>query len=462
MCKHISFLTAVFLLLAPTPATAQPAAGRIRRLGPVAGLDRQSPVSVQIHPATYEPIHFVWDAEADEGLLTVPTLTPAGRYNVRLNWREAGGMARSLVTTLDVAAPPPLRSSSVPPVILLNGFQFPDNLLDLIRFGTCPVSQSSPRSRSTFGEMENLLTAQGIQVLFFDNCVECRGGGIEECGQALGRFVAGYPTDSGQPAEQVDLAGHSMGGLIARAYLAGKKPGGGFEPPEPHRVRKLALLGTPNFGSYRALDVPFVSAQLPQMLPGSNFLWELATWNQGKDDLRGVDALALTGNACGFSGVDNAADGLVTLMSASIGFAREPERTRVLPYRHSGSTLPLCGAKTPLAQVDGPEHLTARALLSFLQDTEEWKTIGGAAAEDFVLLRYGAGFAALPGASRLISGAGVEWTRSPGANPANVFFAELLPAEATDLWFNLGGMWLRFDAAIPAGTTAAVRLEPPQ
>ncbi|MBI5084653.1 MAG: hypothetical protein HZB13_08655 [Acidobacteria bacterium] len=407
-------------------------------------------------------IHFVWDASLGEGLLTVPTLTPQGHYTVHLNWRQANGTARSMETTLDVVAPQPLRASAGPPVILLNGLQFPDNLLDLLRFGTCPVSQSSPRSRSTFGELENLLVAQGKQVLFFDNCVECRGGGIEECGQALGRFIAGYPTDTGVPVEQVDLAGHSMGGLIARSYLAGKFPGGGFEPPDPHRVRKLVLLGTPNFGSYRALDVPFVSAQLPQMLPGSNFLWELATWNQGKDDLRGVDALSLAGNACGFSNLDNAADGLVTLMSASIGFAREPERTRVLPYRHTDTVLAQCGPRTPLARVDGPEHLTARALLSFLQDTDEWKTIGTSATEDFVLLRYGAGLAALPGAARLISGAGVEWSRGPGANPANVFFAELLPAEATDLWFNFGGGWLRFDAVIPAGTTMAVRLDPPQ
>jgi pimeloyl-ACP methyl ester carboxylesterase len=437
-------------------------AGRGHRLGRIADLDSTAQVAVQILPETEEQVSFVWDAASGEGLLAVPTLTPPGDYQVRLSWRRPDGLARSATVPLRVEAPPPLKMDGGTPVILLNGFQFSDNFMDLILYGACPVSRSTPPSRSTFGELEPLLAAQGTQVLFFDNCVECRNGSIEDCGQALGRFIQRYPTDTGQPVEQVDLVGHSMGGLIARSYLAGKKPEGGFEPPDPHRVRKLAFLGTPHFGSYLAVNLPFVSAKLPEMVPGSNFLWELATWNEGRDDLRGVDALALAGSACAYGILPQGADGLVTLMSASLNFAREPERTRVLPYRHTDSTAPGCPSAPPLAFVDGPDHLAARALLSFLQDTGEWRAIGASAAEDFVLLRYGAGLASLPGVARMISGAGVEWRLGPNPNPANVFFADLLTSEPTDLWFNVAGVWARIDGLIPTGTTAVFSVKPPQ
>ncbi len=58
--------------------------------------------------------------------------------------------------------------------------------------------------------------------------------GLDELGQALAARIAAS-------AAPVTLIGHSMGGLVARMAV-------GMLPK--HRVRKLILLGTPNFGSF--------------------------------------------------------------------------------------------------------------------------------------------------------------------------------------------------------------------
>jgi triacylglycerol esterase/lipase EstA (alpha/beta hydrolase family) len=65
-------------------------------------------------------------------------------------------------------------------------------------------------------------------------------------------------------AGQVLLIGHSMGGLVARAYL--RKAGG-------TRVRKLITIGTPHEGSRHAWLMS--GTALAEMRPGSPFLTEL-------------------------------------------------------------------------------------------------------------------------------------------------------------------------------------------
>jgi hypothetical protein len=196
------------------------------------------------------------------------------------------------------------------------------------------------------------------------------------------------------------------------------------------------------------------------MMPGSDFLFRLATPGGGRDDLRGVDAISIAGNACAVSNLENAGDGVVSLVSASLNFARPPERTRVLPYRHTNGLGSLCPNHPPLAQVDGPSHLTAAALLSFLGGTDDWKNIGISGADDFYLLRYGAGIVSVPGATRFVSGAGYEWMKGPDPNPSNLFHWPMLPSEPTDLWVEINGMWLRFDSTIPAGTALTQTLRP--
>lgn len=66
-------------------------------------------------------------------------------------------------------------------------------------------------------------------------------------------------------AEQVDIVGHSMGGLLARYYI--EIMGG------DKRVNRCVLLGTPNSGSKLA---PFALSPMGRdLMPGSDFLNEL-------------------------------------------------------------------------------------------------------------------------------------------------------------------------------------------
>ncbi|WP_169847043.1 esterase/lipase family protein [Rhodococcus rhodnii] len=104
-------------------------------------------------------------------------------------------------------------------------------------------------------------------------------------------------------SEQVDVVGHSQGGLVARAYLRFE---GGADPvhPENTAVRRLVTLGTPHHGTSfgdvqvlgaiaELLGAPVVPAAAAvvgpsyiQQMSGSPFLNEL---NAGGDTEAGVD-----------------------------------------------------------------------------------------------------------------------------------------------------------------------------
>ncbi|PKN11953.1 MAG: hypothetical protein CVU69_10105 [Deltaproteobacteria bacterium HGW-Deltaproteobacteria-4] len=85
--------------------------------------------------------------------------------------------------------------------------------------------------------------------------------------ESLGRKIAETVEETlvTYDAEQVDIVGHSMGGLLARYYiefLGGDK-----------RVNHCIMLGTPNAGSKLA---PFALSSLGRdLMPGSDFLTEL-------------------------------------------------------------------------------------------------------------------------------------------------------------------------------------------
>ncbi len=80
------------------------------------------------------------------------------------------------------------------------------------------------------------LRAAGIDAAF--HAYDWRRG-IDELGRELAERL------QAEPAAKVALVGHSLGGLVTRAALA--HPGGA-------RVGRLVLLGTPNFGSYAAVQ----------------------------------------------------------------------------------------------------------------------------------------------------------------------------------------------------------------
>jgi uncharacterized protein (TIGR03437 family) len=254
---------------------------------------------------------------------------------------------------------------TAPPVVLVNGYQ--------------DLPCENRVSRETFGQLEEKLRATGREVIWFNNCSVPAAGEprptIEEMGAALGRRIA----ESG--AAEVDAVVHSMGGLILRSYLAGKQNAPGtFVPPANPRVRKAVFLGSPHFGiGFAALfgTVAAVDPQVRALLPGSRFLFDLGTWNQGGDDLRGVDAVAVAGAANGTG------DGLVPFTSASLRFQAGEDRLRVVPYCHTNSPLlrlaaPGCARAPYLAEVDSEDHLSWRIIRSFLDGTAEWRGLGEA------------------------------------------------------------------------------------
>jgi hypothetical protein len=348
------------------------------------------------------------NARGDQVLLAASLTMKPGEYGVTVSAVNVSGEERAAVVdvTLDPMQMVP-NGSTVPPVVLLNGWQFLFNP-DSGSVGTCPISSGSS---DTFGSLETKLTASqstavfnlsngqyvdgaGVPVVyFFDNCVEDPDDLIENLGSVLGDVLNLIRYENGTLVAQVDLVSHSMGGLIVRAYLSGLQTNGALSPPPNPRVRKFIEIATPNFGSFLAANNSVLLAtgvQASEMFPGSTFLWNLATWNQYGDDLRGVDALAIVGYAGYWQANDfssrspGLSDGVVSITSAALGFASltyasNPSRTRLLQYCHIDSAT-LAGALIDctgggIADVDEAPD-TGAIVLSFLENTSAWQSIG--------------------------------------------------------------------------------------
>jgi uncharacterized protein (TIGR03437 family) len=237
----------------------------------------------------------------------------------------------------------------------------------------------------TFGTADQVMQRDGRVSLFFNNCtVGDNNTAIEELGNGLRRFIDGLRYTDGQAVPQVDVVAHSMGGLIARSYIAGKQTAAGvFTPPLDTKIRKLVFLGSPHFGTPVAGGES--NRQTQQMVPGNAFLFDLATWNQGRDDLRGADVITVLGNA-GIATIVPWAqrfhDTTVSLMSGSLGFVPAADSTRIINACHtSGFALAGCvpGVET-LAGISSDQHLSGRMIRSFLNATNEWRTLGDAPA----------------------------------------------------------------------------------
>jgi uncharacterized protein (TIGR03437 family) len=244
-----------------------------------------------------------------------------------------------------------------PPVVFVRGYDF-----NWLLGGFCNPSDPS----GTFGSLPSQIQSDGAMVYGFDNCAAAgmKNVPIEMLGALFGQFLATIP------APQVDIVAHSMGGLIVRAYMAGLQPApASSTPPQDPRIRKIVFIATPHFGTGLA-NLFGSDAEVTDMAMGSGFLYNLARWNQGVDDLRGIDSLAIVGNS-GPTGTD---DGLVSLNSASlVSFGRPFLRTRVLPYCHTG-ILAILGACTGGSIAEAPE--TSTMVRSFLAGTNDWSTVG--------------------------------------------------------------------------------------
>ena len=286
------------------------------------------------------------------------------------------------VSLLAQLIPPgqPVPKGPNPPVVFLNGYQ-----------GGC----SGTDFASTFGAADKLLQSSNLVSLFFDNCSVPGKPTIEALGIAFGQYLAALKYSDGTPVTQVDVVVHSMGGLILRCYLSGKQDTdpAAFLPPAAVAVRRAVFLATPHYGTLIA-GLLGGDRQTAEMSLGSQFLFDLNTWNQGTDDLRGISAIAVAGNIGGnesqyAAGFD---DGVVALTSASLTFYR-PATTRVVPYCHTMNVLltfaNYCPAGAPAIAFlsTDPNNPVGRILLSFLTGTTAWQAVGEAGDSNLLLSR---------------------------------------------------------------------------
>jgi len=322
-------------------------------------------------------------------LLGIPLTTEPGDYTVSLSFLNNAKEKRTASIRLTVTPfAEPDAASAVPPVVLLDGLQ-------LSLSSTCAMASDST---GTFGNMQAYLQGPPNNVpnvYFFENCTECPNCSIEQLGADLAAFL------NSLAAPQVDVVVHSMGGLIVRAYLSGKQAAAGaFSPPAAQKIRKAVFLATPHFGSPLADEIKQSAIlsglygsdiQIAEMQRGSQLEWDLATWNQFGDDLRGVDAVAVVGNA----GPSQQSDGAVDTTSGSLDFA-VPGHTRVIPYCHTSPTGfgglagALTGCNAPgIAYIDSASHPSYQIVSSFLMNGTAWQSVGNAPAQDSILSANG-------------------------------------------------------------------------
>ncbi len=373
-------LAAAPLVLPLTQDTVSLSAGASVRLplssealGWLPGLSRIRAVSDP--PAPY-PVSAGLSNDGSGLFLAVPPTMPAGRYEVRVSALAAGGAEVTGTVILTVAALVPPSQDAPPPVVLVNGFS-----VTALTTGECPLSEDTT---GTFGRLEEFLVADGRPVVFFDNC---RFGvpAIEVLGQELSDVISLLGADDSEP-HPVDLIGFSMGTLVIRSYLAGKQTEPGvFAPPADPLVRKTILVAAENFGAPLAGSAPGGGEQVPQLRAGSRFLWDLATWHQGLDDLRETDALAILGTGARDASGDGVAPALGASISAPAFFGIPPERTRILPVCHNAPAAFFCSAQEVIMAVDSEDHPTAQIVRSFLASTDDdpssdnvpaWRQIG--------------------------------------------------------------------------------------
>lgn len=337
----------------------------------------------------------------DQVLLATSLRTPPGEYAVSLSATSATGEQRQ--TTLDVVVKPRVTvpsSATRAPVVLLNGWETG-------YVNSCPVSSNSTE---TFGNLAQYLTSDGVPVVyFFDNCAEGPNATIETLADDLATFLSTITYDTGAQVTQIDLVGFSLGGLVARAYLAGLQPSGAFTPPANTLVHNLILIATPNFGSFVAdnfANIIPTGTQSAELIPASSFLWDLATWNQGIDDLRGTNAIAIIGDAGTYvdtlsgASLSNASDGVVSTTSASLGFvAQNATDTRIVPYcqvdpsAFTNTSLEPYNCNAPgIANVTDTSQYTGQIVRSFLAGTSAWQSIGTTPATDVYLTTNGGTF----------------------------------------------------------------------
>jgi uncharacterized protein (TIGR03437 family) len=264
---------------------------------------------------------------------------------------------------------------------------------------------------------------------------------------------------------------HSMGGLIARSYLSGKQSAPGvFSPPAMTHIRKAVFLATPHFGTGVAAGFA-LDAQSMELTSGSRFLSDLATWNQGTDDLRGIDAVTAIGNGgTGLATMPGFDDGIVTLTSASLGFYR-PGRTRVVPYCHVEggglvSFVGYCSFSAPgIARIRSFTQEAARIIVSFLNGTTDWLGVGDAAEQNPFLSTVGGLYVTMRSADDVslqidsASAASPGQTKDLNLPSKDVAYTDLFPAGPVTLTAAASSTHLSQSITLAAGAVDPVVLK---
>jgi pimeloyl-ACP methyl ester carboxylesterase len=293
----------------------------------------------------------------------------------------------------------------------------------------------------TFGDLPALLEADlpGVTVHAFD--YSSRGSSLPDGVRASLRSLAGElgAFIERLDAPHVDVVAHSMGGLIARAWMAGLADDG---PPYAGQVRQLVTAGTPHFGVPRHVlrDVltvlvalgrcgerilPVLDAQIDQMLFGSAFLADLNTaWETAP--VAPDHILTVVGCVT----VDCEHDLVVAAASAALPITSPDSHAVHVLHAHSG-----------LLTVTHREQPVYRAVLPFLRDGSPGPGIVPEAPGSLVV-------------ARLVTAQGRPFTRDddvrfgtmrgqpslPACNGWDVaFFRQEPPLEATG-WWTLGGV----------------------
>jgi uncharacterized protein (TIGR03437 family) len=349
-----------------------------------------------------------------------------------------------------ISNPKAIPHTGKPPVVFLNGFE---------------LDCGSASLQKDFGIADQILQANSRASLFFDNCTVSGRPSIETLGAAFGKYLAGLTYDDGQPVTSVDVVAYSMGGLIVRSYLSGiQEDQQTFIPPASIHIGKAIFIATPHFGSPIAALAFGTNTETDELTSGSHFLMALNTWNQSRDDLRGVDAIALAGTGgTGLAVTSGFDDGLVALTSASLGFYRSG-RTRVLPLCHvaSPAVLTSTGFCPPtakgIAKITAPTDDNARIIVSFLNQTTDWLSIG-MAAEQNSFLQSGGGLLvrARTVSDMKIEPSSIRITASTGAakdlNMSNneIASTDLVAAGSARLAVNAGSQTFTQTVSVPAG-----------
>jgi uncharacterized protein (TIGR03437 family) len=382
------------------------------------------------------------DSSQQKILLAPNSKATPGEYAVTLSGTDAAG--DRMTADVDVLVKPRLtvpKSSTRAPVVLVNGWIGGYT-------GTCTISNSPSTS---FGNLAQYLVSDGVPIVFlFDNCLEDANQSIEQLGIDLGGFLSTIKYDDGTQVTQIDVVAHSIGGLIVRAYLEGLQPNQSHLPPYTPLIHNLVMLGVPNFGAFTVSNVANAYApgsQGAELLSGSALQWNLTTWNQRGDDLAGVNAIAVVGNAGAYGTVgstvlNNASDGFVSTTSASLGFVTPTPTvnpTRVVPYCQVDpsvwtNTAVLgtfnCNA-VGIANVNSTAHLTGQIVRSFLAGTTDWQSIGTAPSADKWLSSNGGGFFAMQNVSAAFATdlTSVTWGNAAminGGNYGTVYYIDFV------------------------------------